>query len=470
MTLGEFTQSVIAGLGYKPNGQQEQVIASLARFCSPARRLSDPHTVDRVFVLNGYAGTGKTSLCAALVRALQQVGITTVLMAPTGRAAKVFAAFAGCPASTIHRRIYRHSLNGEVPGLKANGNRNTVFIVDEASMISGPEAGAAGESGLLADLIQYVYSGEGCSMILIGDTAQLPPVGSDFSPAMDTDTLKSMGLSVWRATLTAVARQGALSGILANATWQRRAMRQPVIPEPRIFTAGYSDVRTVSSIELPDTISSAYSRDGVEGSILVTRSNRRAVDFNRAIRGTVLYREEEIEAGELLIVSKNNYVWSQGVRGLDFIANGDMLRVLKVYGTEVAYGQRFADVSLCFTDSDEPVFDAKIMLDTLISEYTSMSPQASYSLYEAILGPAGVGADRASIARYLRQNPYWNALQVKYAYAVTCHKAQGGQWPNVFVDMDYIPEDASMLDTYRWLYTATTRARNNLWFITNPRE
>ncbi len=474
MTYGEFVAAVTAELGFEPNDQQRQVIEALARFCSPARSRQldiEQGSRDRVFLLNGYAGTGKTSLSGALVRALARAGIRSRLLAPTGRAAKVFSALAGKPAYTIHRTIYRHSLGGEMPGLQTNNTPDTVFIVDEASMIGdedmggGPFGTVNEQGGLLADLIQYVYGGEGCRMILLGDTAQLPPVGSDISPAMDPDTLRQMGLTVSRATLTTIARQGALSGILANATTLRRAMKSGDMPMPHFVTAGYKDVSYVTPEDMPEYIDTCYQRDGMDQTIIVTRSNRRAVDFNRGVRAQVLYYEEELTSGELLMVAKNNYRWSRGVRGLDFIANGDTLEVTRVYGTEDRYGVRFADVQLTLPSNRAIVFDAKVMVDTLTCDAPGMGPGMARNIYNGIVAEMGGDPDRVALACELRDNPYWNALVVKYAYAVTCHKAQGGQWQNVFVDLGYIPEDGEMAELYRWLYTAVTRARTRLYII-----
>lgn len=479
MTFGEFVNTVVAELGFQPNGQQRQVIEALARFCSPARaRMLDTEqgSRDRVFILNGYAGTGKTSLSGALVRALARAGIKSQLMAPTGRAAKVFSALAGKPAYTIHRRIYRHSLGGEMPGLQTNNSTDTIFIVDEASMIGDEDGFATGgygsaneQGGLLADLIQYVYGAEGCRMILLGDTAQLPPVGSDISPAMDPEVLRRMGLHVSRATLTAIARQGALSGILANATALRKAMKAGDMPMPSFVTRGYDDVRYVDPEDMPEFIDTCYRRDGMDQTVIVTRSNRRAVDFNRGVRQQVLYLEEEITAGEMLMVAKNNYRWSRGVKGLDFIANGDTVVVTHVYGTEYKYGQKFADVQLTVPGNEEIVFDAKVMVDTLFCDAPGMAPGQPQKIYRGIMDELGGEPDAATRGRILRDNPYWNALVVKYGYAVTCHKAQGGQWQNVFVDLGYIPEDGLMLELYRWLYTAVTRARTRLYVIA-PRD
>lgn len=463
MDAKEFAANVLLALPYTPNDQQVAVIAALARFCAPA-----PSSSDRVFIVNGYAGTGKTSLTGALVKTLTAVGVPTVLLAPTGRAAKVFGAYAGHQAYTIHRKIYRHRFGADFTSgapVQDNNNRNTVFIVDEASMI-----GAADERGsnLLEDLVHYVYSGENCRLILLGDTAQLPPVGSTESPAMDPEALRQLGLKVSRATLTATARQQKGSGILYNATWLRRAMAAPELPPLKLTTTGFDDVATVAPEDLPEMIETAYARDGVEETLLITRSNRTATDYNRAIRANVLYIEEEIQRGELLIVAKNNYYWTRKLKGVDFIANGDVVKVTAVKSTETRYGLRFADVELSMPDRDDTAVEAKIMLETLTTETAGMAQEDYNRLYYGIIDdPEFFSADMPYELRVakLRDNPYWNALQVKYAYAATCHKSQGGQWSNVFVDLSYVPPEAMGIDFYRWLYTAVTRARKNLYFI-----
>jgi len=465
MTAEDFAQEIVLNLPYEPNVQQKAVVGALARFCAP----TVPETA--VFVLNGYAGTGKTSLTGALVRALPAAGLGSVLMAPTGRAAKVFGAFAQRPAYTIHRRIYRHTPDGGFDGpgaLVENRSRNTIFIVDEASMIGGDSM----SGNLLEDLVQYVYSGDNCRMILIGDTAQLPPVGSAESPAMDPERLRSLGLRPSRATMTATMRQGPRSGILCNATALRRAMAAGATEIPRLRTDGFPDVSVVSGEDLPEMLDTAFSRDGMDECILISRSNRRATDYNRAIRAEVLYREEVLCRGEMLIVAKNNYYWARKVKGLDFVANGDVVRVVRIYGSEWRYGFHFADVRLAMAGSGgEAEFDAKLMLETLATETAAMPYDRLQQLYESLVRDpemfeAPVPYDLR--AQQLRDNPYWNAIQVKYAYAMTCHKAQGGQWRNVFVDLSYIPDDALGLELYRWLYTAVSRARSHLYLIAPP--
>lgn len=461
----EFAERIALNLPYEPNEQQIQLIAALARFCSP---LSPS---DSVFLLNGYAGTGKTSLTGALVKSLSEVGITSVLLAPTGRAAKVFGTYARHPAYTIHRKIYRAPAQGDtsstVAAIAENRHKNTIFIVDEASMIGA--ATDNGTSNLLEDLIHYVYTGDNCRLLLLGDTAQLPPVGCQFSPAMNVNVLKSYGLRVSRAILTATSRQGIDSGILYNATWLRRAMLTEPLPAPVLHASRFDDVVIVPGEELPDVINEVYSRDSVEDTILITRANWRATEFNLGIRNRVLDKEEELSRGELLLVAKNNYLWSAKVNGVDFIANGDVARVTRIYGTETRYYFRFANVRLLLPDRDIEL-DAKILLDTLTSDAPGLSSQQLTELYECCINdPRNFepGTPMATRLKSLKTDPYFNALQVKYAYAVTCHKAQGGQWRNVFIDLGYIPPEAMGMEFYRWLYTATTRATTRLYLI-NP--
>jgi len=467
MDINEFAERVFLNLPYDPNDQQIQLIAALARFCSP---LMPGYSV---FLLNGYAGTGKTSLTGALVRALREAEVPVVLLAPTGRAAKVFGRFAGYQASTIHRRIYRGTEGGllyQSADVADNPLTDAVFIVDEASMIgnaSGPETGGR---SLLEDLIHYVYSGQGCRMILLGDTAQLPPVGCSGSPAMNVDVLKGFGLHVTRAVMTKVVRQGTRSGILYNATMLRRNMLKTPLPEPKLVIDRFSDVVSLRGDELEDEISARISLDGMTETLLVTRSNKRATLFNLAIRSNILNREEELCRGELLFVAKNNYLWSAKVKGLDFVANGDSAIVDSIYGIEEKYGCRFADVNLRLPDRDLS-FDCKILLDTLVSDTAALEPERFQALYMAAMDDPDLFTPATPVRtrmKILRSDPYVNALQVKYGYAVTCHKAQGGQWSSVFVDVGYIPAEAyTTLDFYRWLYTAVTRATERLYFV-NP--
>ncbi len=466
MDINEFAERIFLNLPYDPTDQQISLIAALARFCSP---VSPGYSV---FLLNGYAGTGKTSLTGALVRALREAEVPVVLLAPTGRAAKVFGRFAGFQASTIHRRIYRGTegmMNDFSADVADNPLTGAVFIVDEASMI-GNGSGDPMSRILLEDLIHYVYSGEGCRMILLGDTAQLPPVGCRESPAMSVAILKSFGLRVTKAVMTKVVRQRRRSGILYNATKLRKNMLLTPLPEPELVIDRFPDVVSVSGEELEDEISASFTENGITETLVVTRSNRQATRFNLAIRANILYREEELSREELLLVAKNNYLWSARVKGLDFVANGDTAIVDAIYGTEEKYGFRFADVNLRLPDRDLS-FDCKILLDTLVSDTASLEPERYQSLYMSALNDPDLFTPSTPVRtrmRILRSDPYVNALQVKYGYAVTCHKAQGGQWKNVFVDVGYVPPEAyESLEFYRWLYTAVTRATDRLALI-NP--
>lgn len=491
---------------FEPTDQQIQLTAALARFCSA----STPQ--DTVFILNGYAGTGKTSVMGALVRSLRKVGLQTVLLASTGRAAKVLSGFTGFPAYTIHRKIYSSQAfgpDGYASGARINRNPhvNTFFIVDEASMIG---EGNDGGMNLLQDLVMYVYTGRNCKLILLGDTAQLPPVGSSGSPAMSARAFKEMSLRVTRATITRTVRQKDRSGILYNATWLRRAMQQPQLPEPQLTVTPFDDVEVVTADDMEDALGQSYAEHGEDQTIMITRSNRRAVDFNLAIRKQIFDREEVIAVGDRLMVAKNNYYWTtrarrrklEELRNLppghetsdmpsvedsgvpssemsreeaardmplpDFLANGEVAVVEEIYSTEQRDAVMFADVALSFPDSGVRL-DVKIVLDSLTAETAGLPGEKLEAVGRQTLADAGVGSGSVSAQREALKNcPYFNALQVKYAYAVTCHKAQGGQWESVFVDMGYIPPEAYLTtDFYRWLYTSVTRATRRLSLL-NP--
>ena len=457
-----FIQRLSENLPYVPTEEQAGLVARLAEF------LWDDN-VPSVFVIKGYAGTGKTSLVGALVKTLEAFERACVLLAPTGRAAKVFASYAAHPAYTIHKKIYRQrAFTGDFTGfqLAHNAHKNTFFIVDEASMIANEAAEGAhyGSGLLLDDLFDFVYSGAGCRLILLGDTAQLPPVGQVRSPALDEEYLRRYGYPVYSCELTHVVRQVEESGVLFNATRLRKAMQENPLPVPSIAWRRFPDVSLVGGDELIEVLSSAYRRDGMDETIIVTRSNKRANIFNQGIRNRILYREEELTSGDLLLVARNNYFWSEKYEKLDFIANGDVARVVRVRRVCEMYGFRFADVVLYFPDYEEEV-EAKVILDTLHSESPSLTAEENTRLFNAVMEDyADVPSKRERLKR-LKNDPWFNALQVKYAYAVTCHKAQGGQWTNVFIDMGYIRPDMLGLDFYRWLYTAFTRTTGRLWLI-----
>ncbi len=456
-----FIKSLSQNLPYTPTQDQAIVMAKLVTFVFRA--------VGReVFLLKGYAGTGKSSLVGALVKTLSQYSMKSVLLAPTGRAAKVFGLYANTPAYTIHKKIYRQkSFSPDMTGftLTENRHKQTLFIVDEASMIA---SSSDSSSDLLSDLIEYVYSSPGCKLVLIGDTAQLPPVGQPNTPALEPIVLEEYLLKVTEATLTEVIRQSLTSGILYNATKLRQMMQEDFLCTPKIETTPFSDIQSISGYELLEVLESAYSRDGKDQTIIVTRSNKRANIFNEGVRNRILYREEELESGDLLMIAKNNYFWAEKVEEIDFIANGDVAQVLRVRGYNEMYGFRFADVTLRLLDYDVDI-DAKIMLDTLHLEYPSLTPELNNQFFTKVMEDyADVRTKRERIKR-VKLDKWFNALQVKYAYAVTCHKAQGGQWQNVFIDMGNISEDAVSLDFFRWLYTAFTRSTERLYLINTPK-
>lgn len=392
-------------------------------------------------------------------------------MAPTGRAAKVMAGYTGMAAFTIHKKIYRQKSSADGFGmfvLNTNLYKNTYFIVDEASMISNEtnESSLFGSGRLLDDLLEFVYSGENCRLILVGDTAQLPPVGLNISPALETKILENCGFSVMEFELREVVRQAENSGILMNATHIRDLINENNNAGFfHLVLERFSDVIRISGSELIETISSCYERYGVFDTTIVTRSNKRANLYNKGIRGAVLYRENEIEQGDLLMVVKNNYFWMDEDVQLDFIANGDIAEIKKIWKTEELYGFRFANVTLRFVDYDDVELDCKIFIDTLAIETASFSQEQNRQLFDAVSEDYAEIKNKRERWKKIKENPYYNALQVKFAYAVTCHKAQGGQWKAVFIDHGYLTEE--MLDTeyYRWLYTAFTRPVEKLFLV-----
>ena len=430
----------------------------------------------KAFLLCGYAGTGKTSLISALVRTLEQLERKTVLLAPTGRAAKVFSGYSGKSAHTIHKCIYRQKsiLDGNTFTLTENRAQNTLFIVDEASMISNEGNSIGGTGALLNDLVEFVYSGRGCSLLLLGDTAQLPPVGEQLSPALTESYLRSMFLNVTRVELTQVMRQLDNSGILYNATTLRQSIAaEDTYSLPQIKLDGFEDIQNVQGDELIEAIESSYNKAGMDETIILCRSNKRANVYNEGIRRRILYREEELSRGDMLMIVKNNYYWREILgkedktllEKLDFIANGDMAEIVRVNGTEEMYGFRFADVTLSFIDYEDCEMDVKILLDTLTSESPSLTREESERLFTAVWEDYPEIRSKRKRMEEVRENPYYNALQVKYGYAVTCHKAQGGEWKRVFIDQGYISEDMVNPDYYRWLYTAFTRASEKLHLV-----
>lgn len=436
--------------------QQEEVLRDLCTFAA------DDATTD-VFVLNGYAGTGKTSLVGALIKALDRLKRRVVILAPTGRGAKVASGISGHAAGTIHRRLFRPDMSdpsGHRYLPAPNQSRDTLFIVDEASLI--PDGGD-GES-LLAMLARHVYSAPGCKMLLMGDEAQLPPVGQPVANAMNPKRLRSLGLNPLPHILDISMRQNADSGIIHNATLMRHLLYHPDTElTPFIDASGFSDVRVISSRDLPDELESSYSTVGREETLIITRANWRANEFNQAIRRRIFDMESPVDRGDRLVITKNDYFWGKqnGRNGL--IANGDMAEVTWTGATEKAYGRYFTNVELQLTDGR--VIQAQLMLRSLVTKGANIPRDEMERFYNRIAAEAdGVLSEKIAAAL---NSPYYNALQAKYAYCVTCHKAQGGEWKHVYIDMGGIDPESLGPEFYRWIYTAITRATERVYFI-NP--
>ncbi len=439
-------------------------------------------STDELFLLTGYAGTGKTSLVGAFVRTLRQLSQHVMLLAPTGRAAKVFSLYASAPAYTIHRRIYRQKSLLDMQTFQPNVNlhKHTLFIVDEASMIAneGLPGSMFGSGRLLDDLVHFVYSCEGCRLMLVGDTAQLPPVGEDESPALSPDVLEGYGLAVRQCNLTDVVRQLSDSGILWNATRLRRLVQTSLFDTfPRLRLACFPDIESISGADLLEALEDAYNQCGIDETVVITRSNKRANLFNQGIRGRILDYEEELTGGDQIMIARNNYFWSERNRepglseqqdNMPFIANGDVAMVRRVRHERDFYGFRFADATLRFPDYDNREMDVTVLLDTLQSEAPALTRTQQDSLFQQVWDDYPELTDKRERAKKIREDIYYNALQIKYSYAVTCHKAQGGQWARVFIDQGYVTEEMLSPDYFRWLYTALTRATERVFLVNWP--
>lgn len=470
MVIDELKYRIRQSLGVTPTAEQEQAVDVFADF------MADRHS-RAAMILRGSAGTGKTTLAGAIVRALDNLKQKIVLLAPTGRAAKVFSLYAGSPAYTIHRRIYRQRTAGDLSAFNLNVNlqRDTLFIIDEASMISlgsspNGEASVFGSGSLLDDLIEFVYgANNNCRMLLIGDPAQLPPVGATESPALSADMLHAYCMTVYEATLNQVLRQSQESGILLNATRIRNLPFEGRIKEaPRICFDGFTDIKVVPGDELIEQLSSSYSRAGIDDTIVITRSNKRANIYNQGIRAAVLDREEELCRGDRLMIVKNNYFWTEGSKDISFLANGDIAVVLRIRNIHEQYGFHFAEVTLSFPDYDDYELTAMVLLDTLTSESPSLTREQQQQLYDRVMEDYADVPFKADRLKKLKEDRYYNALQVKFAYAVTCHKAQGGQWSHVYIDQGYMTDDMLGPDYLHWLYTAFTRATDQLFLVNWP--
>ena len=467
MIQDELKYRIIQTLGLPPTPEQAYALDVFAQFMTDR---SD----QVVMILRGSAGTGKTTLASAIVKAMVALKQKLLLLAPTGRAAKVFSLHAGHAAYTIHRRIYRQKSAGDLSSFNLNDNlnRDTLFMVDEASMISNLGLGEAafGSGCLLDDLMQFVYSGQNCRLLLIGDKAQLPPVGEEESPALMTEVLRGYGMRVYETDLNQVLRQNQESGILWNATQIRQMITHDSMTQlPKIRFDGFTDIQVVPGGELIDALSTSYSRMGTDETIVITRSNKRANIYNQGIRNQVLDREEELCRGDQLMIVKNNYFWTEGSKEIPFLANGDIAVVQRVRHVHELYGFRFAEVTMQFPDYDDFELTATICLDTLTSEAPALTREQQEQLFNAVMEDYADITVKAERIKKLKDDRYYNALQVKFAYAVTCHKAQGGQWAHVYLDQGYMTDDMLTPDYIHWLYTAFTRATEKLFLVNWPK-
>ena len=473
MVVDELAFHIAQAMGVVPTPEQARAIDVFCNFAVDRESHS-------VMVVRGSAGTGKTTLAGAIVRTMVSLGQKVMLLAPTGRAAKVFALNSGHPAFTIHRKIYRQkTFTGEMTGFNLSDNlfRDTFFFVDEASMVSnignmgGGEA-AFGSGRLLDDLVSFVYGGSNCRLVLIGDMAQLPPVGEEESPALQPSFLEGYGLKAYCCDLNEVLRQSQQSGILFNATVVRNMITHDTATAlPCIRFKGFADIRMVPGNELIESLYGSYGEVGLDETIVVTRSNKRANIYNQGIRGSVLGREEELCSGDMLIVVRNNYFWTEKEKEcpLQFIANGDRVRVWRVRNYQKLYGFRFADVVMDFPDYDNYELQATVILDSLTSESPSLTREQGDALFQGVLSDYDDVPLKHDRMLKVRDDRFYNALQVKYAYAVTCHKAQGGQWEHVYVDQGYMTDDMLTPDYIHWLYTAFTRTTSRLFLVNWPK-
>lgn len=457
-------------LHLEPTREQREAMKTFCQF------LTD-RAPNCVMILRGCAGTGKTTLAGAMVRTLMRLKQKVMLLAPTGRAAKVFSLKSGHAAFTIHRKIYRQKsfcANIGVFSLNENISQDVLFMVDESSMIANRRLSesAFGSRRLLDDLVQYVYNGRNCRLLLVGDKAQLPPVGEEESPALSAEQMASYGLKVYQCDLNEVLRQSADSGILYNATMIRRLITHDQLTQlPRIHFKDFADIHVVKGDELIEQLNSSYSKVGIDETIVVTRSNKRANIYNRGIRNMILGREDELCGGDQLMVVKNNYYWTGKENdSIPFIANGDRATVQRVRNHRTLYGFHFADVQLLFPDYDDFELQATVLLDSLTTEAPALTREQNEQLFYGVMEDYAYLSRKADRIKKIKEDIHYNAIQIKYAYAVTCHKAQGGQWAHVFLDQGYMTDEMLTPDYIHWLYTAFTRASEQLYLVNWRKE
>lgn len=457
------TNHILDELPFVPTDEQYRLITCISDFIFN-------RDDESIFLLRGYAGTGKTSVISALIRTMLFYKQHTLLLAPTGRAAKVMSQYSGQPAYTIHKKIYRQDAAGEEKfSLNPNIYKHTFVIVDEGSMISNNGEGAFGTGYLLDDLITFIYCNTGCRMLIVDDDAQLPPVGEDASPALSLPQLESYGLNVTEFRLHQVVRQSVDSGILANATSIRSLIdaNYPVAM-PRFFTSPYTDVERLNGMDVVERLNDEYRDTGVEDTIVITRSNKQALIYNRGIRSQVIQRDDEIGGGDLVMITKNNYFWGKDYENIEFIANGDMAEVIRTHNHQELYGFRFADTTIRLMDYDIEL-NAKIIIDSLYTDTPQKMKELSDNLFRRVSEDYLDITNKRERMKQIMQNEYYNALQLKFGYAVTCHKAQGGQWHSVFIDQGALTLEQTE-DYYHWLYTSITRATDRLYLVNFPKE
>lgn len=465
MNATQFYSVLTRNFPFQPTYKQDVFFQMVAQFAT------NPNN-DEIFVLKGYAGTGKTTVISTLVNNLSEINRKYVLLAPTGRAAKVIANYSQKPAFTIHKKIYfpkKNSGGGLSFTLQPNKHKNTIFIVDEASMISdvNQESKLYENGSLLDDLVSYIYSGANCKMILLGDTAQLPPVNLDISPALDTHTLAlHYQKEIRHIELDEVMRQGEKSGILFNATELRELLSNELFDTFQFDLRYFNDVvRLVDGYDIQDAIQSAYGKYSIEDTAFIVRSNKRANAYNQQIRMKILDKESELSAGDYLMVVKNNYFWLKETDDAGFIANGDIIEVLQIFNFKELYGFKFANVKIRMVDyPNQKPFETVLLLDTITSETPSLSYDDANRLYEEVMKDYESETTKFKKFQKVKENEYFNSLQVKFSYAITCHKSQGGQWNTVFIEQPYLPDGIDR-DYIRWLYTAVTRAKEKLYLI-----
>lgn len=471
MLANELTLRIFRNFLFEPTAEQELAVNTFVRF------LTDTNA-QTLMILRGSAGTGKTSLAGSIVKTLVELRQKVMLLAPTGRAAKVFSINSeGYPAFTIHRKIYRQrsfEAAGGIFNINDNLHTDTLFIVDEASMVAnaGSYEHAFGSGRLLDDLVKFVYQGRNCRMLLMGDTAQLPPIGEEESPALLTRVMEGYGLYVYECDLKQVLRQSEASGILYNATLIRQMITYDVMTAlPKIRFHGFADIQMVPGDELIERLNSSYSEVGMDETMVITRNNKRANIYNQGIRNTVLDREEMLTTGDQLMIVKNNYYWTEKEKSsMSFLANGDRARVQRVRNIHEMHGFTFADVWLQFPDYANYELQARVVLDSLSTEAPALTAEQNEKLFNSVMEDYADLSLKSERVKQLKSDTYFNAIQIKYAYAITCHKAQGGQWEHVFVDQGYMTEEMLNADYIHWLYTAFTRAKTKLFLVNWSRE